>query len=94
MTIVIALMVVCLAWFTAVKPWRENSARNAERDMRRVYARFQTVAVARYHPAFKEVPELRSLSLDEIGRVFDVDRAYHDLRVFRPGPERFLELIN
>ncbi|MFM1846700.1 MAG: hypothetical protein RL417_174 [Pseudomonadota bacterium] len=89
MTIVIALMVVCLAWFTAVKPWRENSARNARREMLRTMRRFQTVAVARYHPAFKDFPELQRLSLDEVARIFDVERAYHELRVTRPDPERF-----
>jgi len=94
MTIVIALMVVCLAWFTAVKPWRENSARNAEHEMRRIYSRFQTVAVAKYHPAFRDIPALRLLPLDEIERTFDINRAYLNLRVLRPDPERFFERLD
>ena len=87
MTVVIALMVVCLAWFTAVKPWRRAAARTADLEFRRTYARFKLVAVAKYHPAFKEFPELRRLSLDEIARIFDVERAYDDLRLRRINSE-------
>ena len=89
MTLVIALMITALAWFTVVKPWREYSAAAAEREMRRTYARFQAVMVAKYHPAFKEYPELRRLSLDEVKRIFDTERAYHELRVAHVESERF-----
>lgn len=90
MTILITLLVVTLSWLTVVRPWAVARRRRNLREFHRTFRRFKSFAVMKYHPAFRELPELKRLSLDDVNRLFDVDRAYDDLRLIRSYPESFV----
>jgi hypothetical protein len=89
MTIVIASLILSLSWFLGFRPWLVAQKRADALEFERVYRRFKLYAVAKYHPAFQAMTELRHLTLDEVARIFDIERAYDDLRVSRVYTERF-----
>lgn len=87
MTIAIAVLISILTWCTGFRPWLAAQRRADALEFERVYRRFKLFAVAKYHPAFRDMPELKHLTLGEVARVFDVERAYDDLRFARVDAE-------